>query len=118
MSVADMQAQQTIVIPGEICRDFERSSRLEWLETNHTGAFAMGTVAGVNTRRYHTLLMASLRPPGARYSLQPHGFDLLEEFRLDPFPIWRYRAGNAQLEKTVCLLDQQQSVLIHYRCSH
>ena len=41
--------------------DFARASRLEWLETNGTGAFAMGTVAGVNTRRYHALLIASLR---------------------------------------------------------
>ncbi|MBC7793020.1 MAG: glycogen debranching enzyme N-terminal domain-containing protein, partial [Clostridia bacterium] len=32
--------------------DFDRSSRMEWLETNGTGAFAMGTVSGANTRRY------------------------------------------------------------------
>ena len=51
-------------IAGGICRDFARSSKLEWLETNGTGAFAMGTVAGVNTRRYHALLVASLQPPG------------------------------------------------------
>src|SRR5260370_8793108 len=49
--------------------DFARASKLEWLETNGTGAFAMGTVAGVNTRRYHALLVASLRPPVERYVL-------------------------------------------------
>ena len=42
---------------------------MEWLETNGTGAFAMGTVAGLNTRRYHALLVASLRPPTERYVL-------------------------------------------------
>src|SRR6266404_2714976 len=87
-------------------RDFDRSSKLEWLETNGTGAFAMGTVAGLNTRRYHALLVASLRPPVERYvllsrveeevsghalglcqypgALSPRGFELLQEFRTDP----------------------------------
>lgn len=144
MSVAEpITAVPPIVIPGEVCRDFERSSHLEWLETNHTGAYTMGTVAGVNTRRYHSLLLASLRPPAERYSIlprveervtingaafelgtvqypgtvQPRGFELLEEFRLDPFPIWRYRAQDATIEKTVCLLDRQQSVLLRYSSS-
>lgn len=35
----------------------------EWLLTNGTGAFAMGTVPGANTRRYHGLLIAAARPP-------------------------------------------------------
>lgn len=38
----------------------------EWLITNGTGAFAMGTVAGANTRRYHGLLNASTHPPVGR----------------------------------------------------
>ena len=52
-----------------VCRDFPKSSHLEWLETNGTGAFAMGTVAGCNTRRYHALLVATLKPPVERYVL-------------------------------------------------
>ena len=38
----------------------------EWLLTNGTGAYAMGTVAGANTRRYHGLLVAAARPPVGR----------------------------------------------------
>ncbi len=38
----------------------------EWLITNGTGAFAMGTAAGINTRRYHGLLIAAARPPVGR----------------------------------------------------
>jgi glycogen debranching enzyme len=53
-------------VDAHTCRDFARSSKLEWLETNGTGAFAMGTVAGVNTRRYHGLLVASLQPSAER----------------------------------------------------
>ena len=56
-------------VPGETSRDYTRSSKLEWLETNGTGGFAMGTVAGTSTRRYHGLLVAPLRPPGDRHVL-------------------------------------------------
>src|SRR5690349_19620153 len=38
----------------------------EWVLTNGTGAFAMGTVPAVNTRRYHALFITSARPPVAR----------------------------------------------------
>jgi predicted glycogen debranching enzyme len=144
MSVPDAINAAPFRTPREICRDFERASSLEWLETNHTGAYAMGTVAGVNTRRYHALLIASLNPPVDRYSIlsrveeevtldgktfelatvqypstvQPHGFDLLDEFRLDPFPTWRYQVASAAMEKTVCLLDKQQTVLVRYQTTH
>ena len=35
----------------------------EWLLTNGGGGFAMGTVLGANTRRYHGLLIAAAHPP-------------------------------------------------------
>lgn len=38
----------------------------EWLISNGTGAYAMGTAAGVNTRRYHGLLVAATHPPVGR----------------------------------------------------
>jgi predicted glycogen debranching enzyme len=143
MSVADASSASAIFVPREVCRDFSRSSTLEWLETNHTGAFAMGTVAGVNTRRYHSLLIASLHPPADRFSIlsrveetvavsgkefalataqfpgivTPHGFDLLEDFRIDPFPTWRYGLDGASIEKTLCLIDRRQAVLLLYRAS-
>jgi predicted glycogen debranching enzyme len=144
MSVPDAQEATPLIMPGDVCRDFERASRLEWLETNHAGTYAMGTVAGVNTRRYHALLIASLNPPVNRYSIlsrvaervlvdgkmfelatvqypsavQPHGFERLDEFRIDPFPKWRYRLDSILIEKTVCLLDKQQTVLLRYQTTH
>ncbi len=36
--------------PAEL-GDLSRLLRLEWLETNGLGSYAMGTVAGANTRR-------------------------------------------------------------------
>src|SRR5258706_7694326 len=125
----------------EICRDFDRSSKLEWLETNGTGAFAMGTVAGLNTRRYHGLLVASLRPPVERYvlfsrveeevlvnghswafgacqypgTLSLRGSELLDSFRIDPCATWRFAVDDAAIEKQVYLVDGRQAVVIRYR---
>jgi glycogen debranching enzyme len=46
--------------------DIGALSTREWLETNGLGGFASSTVAGLNTRRYHGLLVAALQPPVGR----------------------------------------------------
>jgi len=124
-------------IDRDTCRDFARSSKLEWLETNGTGAFAMGTVAGVNTRRYHGLLVASLHPPVERYvmlarveeqigdralgaaqypgTVSPRGFEYLEQFDAAPCATWRYCVDGIQLEKQVYLVEGRQAVVLRYR---
>ena len=38
----------------------------EWVLANGIGGFAMGTIAGVPTRRYHGLLIGAMRPPVER----------------------------------------------------
>jgi glycogen debranching enzyme len=132
------------IVQQETCKDFQRSSRLEWLETNGTGAFAMGTVAGINTRRYHALLVASLKPPverrvllarveeelvlhDATYALgaaqypctvAPRGFEYLEEFRTEPCATWSYTVNDVQLEKQVYLVPGKQAVVVRYRSDH
>jgi predicted glycogen debranching enzyme len=132
-----------IVAGGNRCRDWAVSSELEWLETNGAGGFAMGTVSGANTRRYHGLLVASMRPPAERQMLlsrmeeevrcggeianlgaaqypgvvAPCGYRLLEQFRLDPFPVWVYRVGGARVEKRVFLVRGQQTAVIAYCAS-
>ncbi len=143
MSVADSNSRTPLIVSKDTCQDFARSSQLEWLDTNHTGAFAMGTVAAVNTRRYHSLLIASRNPPADRFSflsrveetitwsgkkfelataqypgaVAPRGYSLLDEFRVDPFPTWRYNLEGVIVQKTVCLLEKEQSVLLSYRAS-
>jgi predicted glycogen debranching enzyme len=130
-----------ILVGREACADYEKSSRIEWLETNGTGGFAMGTAAGVNTRRYHGLLVAALRPPVERFVLlskieericidghehdlgttqypgvvHPQGFRLLESFRLDPFPIWTFTAAGTVVEKRLFLVQGKQIVIVQYR---
>lgn len=133
-----------IEVPGGLCRDFARSSRLEWLEVDGNGGFAMGTVAGVNTRRYHGLLVAALHPPvdrvvllsrleeevelpgGARFQLgcaqypgavAPEGFRHLQGFALDPFPTWRFGLGALGIERRLLMLHGQATTIVEYRAS-
>ncbi len=53
----------------EICSNLDAASQREWLETNGLGGSASSTVAGLNTRRYHGLLIAATRPPVGRMVL-------------------------------------------------
>jgi predicted glycogen debranching enzyme len=128
---------------ADTVKDYATASRLEWLAANHTGAFAMGTVCGVNTRRYHGLLIASLNPPADRYSIfprveetveydgqrielatvqypgvvSPAGYELLEDFSAVPFPAWRYRHDSLIVDKSLRLLDREQTVVLTYRAN-
>ena len=114
-------------------------SDIEWLETNGTGAFAMGTAAGLNTRRYHELLVASLKPPveryvllsrveeevlvdGRRYALgccqypgvaPSEGY--IAEFGATPCATWVFDLCGARLEKQVYLIAGKQAVVVRYR---
>src|SRR5437667_12787932 len=97
-------------------RDRETGRRLEWLETDGLGGYASSTLAGMNTRRYHGLLVAATRPPvgrsvllskleetlvvdGRRFELSinrypgttsPEGDRHLTGFALDPTPRFVY----------------------------
>lgn len=44
----------------EISSTFEKNLKNEWLLTNGIGGYASSTIIGVNTRKYHGLLVASL----------------------------------------------------------
>jgi predicted glycogen debranching enzyme len=46
--------------------------------------------------------------------IHPHGYEYLASFRLDPFPRFRYRCGDLQLEKTVFLVHGENTVVIQY----
>jgi glycogen debranching enzyme len=119
----------------------DASGRREWLETNGTGAFAMGTVAGLNTRRYHALLVASLKPPTERYVLLSRfeeetvigdrtfslgccqypgklvndGVEFLKDFRAEPCSTWCYDLGGVKLERQTYLVPGRQAVVVRYR---
>ncbi len=112
----------------------------EWLETNGLGGFASSTIVGLNTRRYHGLLTAATKPPvgrivmlskleetliidGRRYELSanhypgaihPQGFLYQTSFRLDPFPVFTYEVEGLLIEKSVFMVQGQNTTIVHY----
>jgi predicted glycogen debranching enzyme len=66
----------------------------EWLEPDGLGGFAMGTVSGVRTRRYHGLLLTAATPPTGRMMLV-NGFDAWVETATGRYAIssQRYAGG-------------------------
>ncbi len=58
----------TLAGAGEylVCPDDRDPIGTEWLLTNGLGGFAMGTVSGTLTRRYHGALVAATLPPVGR----------------------------------------------------
>jgi predicted glycogen debranching enzyme len=126
----------------EVCGNLDAAEAREWIVTNGIGGFASGTIAGCETRRYHGLLVAALRPPvgrtqlvtgldeivrygGAEYSLATHqwaggvvdpkGFLNIESFRLDGMmPVWTYALADALLEKRVWMRHGQNTTYVEY----
>lgn len=124
----------------EICNNLEAALTREWLETNGLGGFASSTIIGLNTRRYHGLLTAALKPPVNRYVLlskleetliingqrfdlsanqypgvvHPHGYRYLKQFRLDPFPVFTYEIEGVEIEKSVFMIHGENSTVIQY----
>jgi predicted glycogen debranching enzyme len=118
----------------------DESLEREWLETNGIGGFASSTIWGVNTRRYHGLLVAATKPPvgrmvllskleetvivdGKRFELStnrypgvlhPRGFAHLVSFRLNPFPMFRYEIGEIAIEKTVFMVHGENTTVVQY----
>ena len=138
-------AHSTQMPPGTIvvdCRNEQIDLLLdrEWLAGNTLGAFASGTAAGCNTRRYHGLLIAAASPPvgrmmmlstvmerfetdGASYELatnefdevfSPMGINLLAEFRNDAAVTFVYRTGDGVLTKDIVLAETANAVTLRY----
>ena len=66
MTAAPGQLGAPVVTHGRaILGDLDAAIRREWLVTNGIGGYAMGTLAGLATRRYHGWLVAATsRPSG------------------------------------------------------
>jgi predicted glycogen debranching enzyme len=124
----------------DICGNLEAASSREWLETNGIGGFASSTILGLNSRRYHGLLVAATKPPVGRMALlskleekiiidgraydlstnkypnavHPQGFRYLKEFDLDPFPAFVFEVEGIEIIKTVFMVDGENTTVIQY----
>jgi glycogen debranching enzyme len=131
-----------ITLGRNICRDLGEALTHEWLVTNGLGGYAAGTIPGVNTRNYHGLLIAALKPPTVRTQLvancdeevemdgvtyflganeyqddriHPGGFVHLESFTFErAIPTFVYRVGPAFLEKRVWMEYGHNTTYVRY----
>ena len=142
MIKSSKEATSVIRVGREICGHFECAIQREWLVTNGIGGYAMGTLCGANSRRYHGLLVAALPPPlgrmvlvaqleeqavidGQEFSLStnefhgryihPHGYLYLESFRLEgTISTFTYALAEARLEKRVWMVQGHNTTCIAY----
>ncbi|MFY1681602.1 amylo-alpha-1,6-glucosidase [Micromonospora sp. WMMD730] len=129
--------------PG-VCGELADGATREWLVTDGLGGYAMGTVSGLRTRRYHALLVvagetpaarrvglvsldpAVVLPSGARVRLgahewnsgvvDPRGYEYLERFDLvDGLPRWRWRIGDVVIERELAMTHGRSAVAVVHR---
>src|ERR1700690_1857470 len=133
----------TIDLGREICCDLAAAESREWLVTNGIGGYAFGTIAGDQTRCYHGLLVAALKPPlgrtlllekleeTARYNgeqfelatnrwadgtTSPEGYKNIERFHLEgTVPVWTFALADALLEKRVFMQAGANTTYVLYR---
>jgi len=130
-----------IYITKETLSSFDEAIQKEWLVTNGLGGYASSTVLGINTRKYHGLLVAALHPPGDRtlclakldeevqvgnsvYSLGanvfrdtifPQGYRFLNELVIAPFPSYTYSMPDITVEKTAFMCKGKNAVAVTYK---
>ncbi|GAA4245686.1 amylo-alpha-1,6-glucosidase [Dactylosporangium darangshiense] len=134
-----------VVFGPQICGDLTAGATREWLVPDGTGGYAMGTVSGLRTRRYHGLLVAAepgepgrrhlalaaldpvlTLPSGAAVELAVHewsggvispaGHTLLERFDLvDGLPRRRWRIGPVVLERELAMVHGRAHLGVVHR---
>jgi predicted glycogen debranching enzyme len=132
----------TVTLGRDVLSELDGAVGREWLVANGLGGFASATVAGANTRRYHGLLVAALRPPlertlmvakldaiaiyrGQRFELAtseyadgtiaPRGYVLLDSFRLDgAIPVWTWRLGDALVEQRIWMAHGANTTYVQF----
>lgn len=120
--------------------NLENGLEKEWLITNGIGGYSSSTIVGANTRRYHGLLVASLTPParrflmlskvdeaievnGNKYDLYTNvckeyiskGYEYQVEFEKKYFPIFKYKIGDIEITKVICMEYGKNTVGIYYK---
>ncbi len=112
----------------------------EWIITNGMGGYASSTALGINTRKYHGLLVAPLTPPARRhlilskidesieienkkYDLYSNicknyiseGYKYQEEFEKEYVPIFTYKVDDVIIKKLICMEYGKNTVCVLYK---
>jgi len=120
--------------------NFDKAIQTEWIITNGLGGYSSSTVLGINTRKYHGVLVAAFNPPTDRrvllvkldedvkigsntYALGsnefrdtffPKGHEFLVSFSLNPFPAYKYVVNGIEVEKVLFMPYEKNAVVVAY----
>jgi predicted glycogen debranching enzyme len=129
-----------ITVGRDVISDFDKALGREWIVTNGLGGYASSTVLGINTRKYHGLLVAALNPPINRWVLltkldeelkigtetyalganefqdviHPEGHHFLSNFVLSPLPTYKYAVADVKVQKTVFMPYMKNATVAIY----
>ena len=117
----------------------EKGIEKEWVITNGLGGFASSTAIGINTRKYHGLLIAPLTPPARRFlilskldeSIKINGesYDLYSNmgqnyiskgykyqtsFEKEKLPVFEYNVKDVKITKTICMEHGKNTLGVFY----
>ncbi|GAA4253837.1 amylo-alpha-1,6-glucosidase [Dactylosporangium darangshiense] len=132
-----------IAFGRQVCGDLGAASAREWLVTDGLGGYAMGTVSGLRTRRYHGLLVIAAPGGGSRRlglaalnpvvrvgervfrlatdewaggTVDPAGHVHLAQFELDNgVPSWRWDLGDVVLQREIAMAHGRPVVGVVFR---
>jgi len=131
----------SITLNRKALSNFENAIEKEWIITNGLGGYASSTILGINTRKYHGLLVAAFHPPAERrvclakldeeirvennvYPLGgnefengifPQGHLFVKEFSVSPFPRYVYAVQDVEVQKTVFMPYKKNAVITVYK---
>lgn len=116
------------------------NTMLEWSLSNGLGGYASGSVTGINFRKHHGLLIASLRPPASRYLLLAkieetliiegksyatasqkfesgtiNNISYLESFKYEKSISYVFRIGETLVKKEIAPFYGHNAVAVHYQ---
>jgi predicted glycogen debranching enzyme len=124
----------------EILHDLNAAASREWLLADGLGGYASSTTIGMNTRRYHGLLVAATKPPVGRMvllsrldealtigerryelstnayggTIHPRGFEHAHAFALDPLPVLTFELPEGRLTRTLARTHGEPGLAIVY----
>ena len=129
-----------ITLDSKAFLNVNEALRKEWLVTNGLGGYASSTILGMNTRKYHGLLVAAFNPPIDRRvlltkldeeitignevfklgcneyqsgTINPEGYRHLSSFSIAPLPAYTYEVkGKFRLQKTVFMPHEKNATII------
>ena len=117
----------------------ENGIKKDWIITNGIGGYSSSTILGINTRKYHGLLVAPFSPPGSRHLILSkvdesfesegveyplysnmcknyisEGYKKLVKFEKEYIPIFTYQVDGATIKKFICMEHGKNTVCILY----